>query len=87
MPGWDELEEPVPADNRDVQQSRDDLSKLVLRVFTSEDGAKLLEWLEQTYVDVPVAVPGNDPSYAFYADGQRSVVRDIKARIQIARKL
>jgi hypothetical protein len=87
MPGWDELEEPVPADNRDVQQGRDDLSKLVLRVFTSEDGAKLLEWLEQTYVDVPVAVPGNDPSYAFYADGQRSVVRDIKARIQIARKL
>lgn len=87
MPGWDELEEPAPADSRDLQQSRDDLSKLVMRVFTSEDGAKLLEWLEQTYVDVPVAVPGNDPSYAFYADGQRSVVRDIKARIQIARKL
>jgi hypothetical protein len=87
MPGWDELEDPVPSDARDVQQGRDDLNKLVLRVFTSEDGAKLLEWLEQAYVDVPVAVPGADSSYAYYADGQRFVVRDIKARISIARKL
>ena len=87
MPGWDELEDPVPSDARDVQQGRADLNKLVLRVFTSEDGAKLLEWLEQTYVDVPVAVPGADSSYAYYADGQRFVIRDIKARIQLARKL
>jgi len=87
MPGWDELDDPVTPDIRDAQQGRDDLNKLVLRVFTSEDGAKLLEWLEQAYVDVPVAVPGTDPSYAYYADGQRSVIRDFKARIQLARKL
>lgn len=87
MPGWDELEAPIGQDVRDAQQGRDDLNRLVMRVFTSEDGAKLLEWLVQAYVDVPVAVPGADPSHAFYAEGQRSVVRDIKARIQLARKL
>jgi hypothetical protein len=87
MPGWDELEALMGQDVRDAQQGRDDLNRLVMRVFTSEDGAKLLEWLEQTYVDVPVAVPGADPSHAFYAEGQRSVVRDIKARISLARKL
>lgn len=87
MPGWDELEAPVGQDLRDAQQVRDDLNRLVLRVFTAEDGVKLLEWLEQAYVDVPVAVPGADPSYAFFAEGQRSVVRDIKARISQARKL
>lgn len=87
MPGWDELEAPIGQDVRDAQQGRDDLNRLVLRVFTSEDGAKLLEWLVQAYVDVPVAVPGADPSHAFYAEGQRSVVRDIKARISLARKL
>lgn len=87
MPGWDELEAPIGQDVRDAQQGRDDLNRLVMRVFTSEDGAKLLEWLVQAYVDVPVAVPGADPSHAFYAEGQRSVVRDIKARISLARKL
>lgn len=87
MPGWDELEAPIGQDVRDAQQGRDDLNRLVLRVFTSEDGAKLLDWLVQAYVDVPVAVPGADPSHAFYAEGQRSVVRDIKARISLARKL
>lgn len=87
MPGWDELEAPIGQDVRDAQQGRDDLNRLVLRVFASEDGAKLLDWLVQAYVDVPVAVPGADPSHAFYAEGQRSVVRDIKARISLARKL
>lgn len=87
MSGWDELEALMGQDVRDAQQGRDDLNRLVMRVFTSEDGTKLLEWLEQTYVDVPVAVPGADPSHAFYAEGQRSVVRDIKARISLARKL
>jgi hypothetical protein len=87
MPGWDELDDPVTPDIRDAQQGRDDLNKLVLRVFTSEDGAKLLSWLKQMYVDVPIAVPGADPSHAFFAEGQRSVVRDIEARINQARKL
>jgi hypothetical protein len=39
------------------------------------------------YVEVPIAVPGTDPSYAFYAEGQRNVVRDLLARINQARNL
>ncbi len=46
-----------------------------------------MKWLDQMYVDVPVAVPGNDPSYAFFAEGQRTVIRDLKARILQARNL
>lgn len=87
MAGWDELEAVDGQDVRDAQQVRDDHNRLVMRVFTTEDGAKLLDWLSQVYVDVPVAVPGTDPSHAFYAEGQRSVVMDIKARISLARKL
>lgn len=86
---WDELEAigRDPEDVRDVKQARDDLARLTLRVFASDDGQKLLEWLKTVYVDVPIAVPGADPSHAFYAEGQRSVVRDIEARINQARKL
>jgi len=83
---WDDLET-QDNDIRDNSQARDDLDRLILRVFTSEDGANLLDWLRQAYVDVPVAAPGTDPSFAYFAEGQRNVVRDVIARIQRARKL
>jgi hypothetical protein len=87
MAGWEDLESlPLP-DIREANQQRDDIARLCLRVFSTEDGSKLLEWLQAMYVDVPVAVPGADPSHAFFAEGQRNVVRDLKARIQQARKL
>lgn len=85
---WDELEAiGQPSDVREVQQQRDDLSRLTLRVFGSEDGQKLLDWMRDMYVNVPIAVPGTDPSHAFFAEGQRTVVRDIMARLNQARKL
>lgn len=83
---WDELDA-ILSDVRPVDQQREDLARLCLRVFGTEDGQKLLQWLRQMYVDVPVAVPGTDPSHAFFAEGQRTVVRDIEARIQQARNL
>jgi hypothetical protein len=83
---WDELDA-ITADIRPVEQKREDIAKLCLRVFTSEDGQKLLQILRGMYVEVPVAVPGTDPSHAYFAEGQRTVVRDIEARIQQARNL
>ena len=85
---WDELDAiGQNTDIRDVEQKRDDLSRLMLRVFGSEDGQKLLSWMRDMYVNVPIAVPGTDPSHAFFAEGQRNVIRDIEARINQARKL
>lgn len=87
MSGWDDLEDPVSPDIREVTQQRDDLARLCLRVFSDEDGKKLLKWMADTYVNVPIAVPGTDPSHAFFAEGCRNVVRDIMARINQARNL
>jgi hypothetical protein len=85
---WDELDAiGQNSDIRDVDQKREDLARLTLRVFSSEDGQKLLQWLKDMYVNVPIAVPGTDPSHAFFAEGQRTVVRDIEVRINTARKL
>jgi len=85
---WEDLEKADYAEDiREVKQQREDLARLTLRVFANEDGQKLLDWLRQMYVDVPVAVPGADPSHAFFAEGQRTVVREIIARIQQARNL
>lgn len=82
---WEDLEA-QQLDVRDPSQAREDLDRLMLRVFATEDGDKLLGWMRQVYVDVPVAAPGTDPSFAWFAEGQRNVVRDIIARIQRARK-
>lgn len=85
---WDELDAiGKPGDIREATQQRDDLARLNLRVFGTEDGQKLLQWLRDVYVNVPIAVPGTDPSHAFFAEGQRTVVREIEARINQARKL
>jgi hypothetical protein len=85
---WDELEAiGKPGDIREVNQQREDLARLTLRVFGTEDGQKLLQWLRDVYVNVPIAVPGTDSSHAYFAEGQRTVVRDIEARITQARKL
>jgi hypothetical protein len=85
---WDEINAiGETADIREVEQKREDLAKLTLRVFSTEDGQKLLQWLRDMYVNVPIAVPGTDPSHAFFAEGQRTVVRDIEVRINTARKL
>lgn len=88
MSGWDDLDAiGQTPDIREVTQARDDLARLMLRVYSSEDGAKLLQWMRDVYVNVPVAVPGSDPSHAYFAEGQRTVVRDIDARLIQARKL
>lgn len=85
---WDDLDQAdTTEDIREVKQQREDLARLCLRVFGNEDGQKLLEWLRQMYVDMPVAVPGIDPSHAFFNEGQRTVVRDLIARINQARSL
>lgn len=84
--GWEGLQE-VLLDVRDSQQAVEDLNKLCLRVLGTEDGVKLMGWLRSSVLEQPVAVPGSDPSFAFYREGQNSIVRDLEARITKARKM
>lgn len=84
--GWEDLEA-VQTDIREVTTKADDLNKLCLRVFGDEDGQKLMQWLNDAYLNQPVAVPGSDPSFAFYREGQNAVIRDLIARITKARNL
>ena len=84
--GWEDLEA-VQLDIREASTKADDLNKLCLRLLGSEDGQKLVQWLTEAYLNQPVAVPGSDPSYAFYREGQNSVIRDLQARLIKARNL
>ena len=87
MAGWEDLEQALPLDIRDVDQKRDDTDRLCLRVLGGEDGEQLMKWLREAVVEQPVALPGSDPSYAYYREGQNSIVKDLEARLIRARKL
>ena len=84
--GWAGLQEQM-TDIRSAEQAVDDLNKLCLRVLASEDGEKLMKWLRATLLEQPVAVPGSDSSYAYYREGQNSVIRDLESRILKARNM
>lgn len=84
--GWEDLET-TQSDIREATTKTDDLNKLCLRVLGSEDGQKFMQWLADNYLDQPVAVPGSDASYAYYREGQNSVVRDLVMRLIKARSL
>jgi hypothetical protein len=65
LDGWEGLES-QQTDIRDVEQAREDLSKLCHRVLASnEDGKKLMEWLRQTILEHPVAVPAVNSNFFF----------------------
>ena len=87
MAGWEDLEQALPLDIRDVKEKRNDIDRLCLRVLKSKDGKEFIEWLRETILEQPVALPGSDSSYAFYREGQNSIIRDLEARIIRARKL
>jgi len=87
MAGWEDLQEALPLERGDVNQKRDDLDRLCLRVLGGEDGQQLMKWLREAVVEQPVALPGSDPSYEYYREGQNSIVKDLEARLIRARKL
>ena len=84
--GWAGLQE-ISLDIRDSQQAVEDLNKLCLRVLATEDGEKLMKWLRASLLEQPVAVPGSDPSFSYFREGQNSIVRDLESRIRKARNM
>ena len=84
MAGWDDLDamqaefEPKPAN---------DIDKLCLRVFGTDEGQKLLEWLRNQTIEQPCWGPGADASTGYFLEGRCSLVTEIESRIKRARNL
>ena len=85
--GWDSLRTVEPQTRKTQQDNQDDIDRLYLRVFGSEDGQKLHEHLRSLTIEQPTWYPGENASHGFAREGQNSLVREIERRIQRARKL
>ncbi len=85
--GWEGLRSVEPQERLTQQDNQDDIDRLYLRVFGSDDGQKLHEHLRSLTIEQPTWYPGEDASHGFAREGQNSLVREIERRMQRARSL
>tara|TARA_R100000231_G_scaffold25866_2_gene23453 strand:- start:1590 stop:1859 length:270 start_codon:yes stop_codon:yes gene_type:complete len=85
--GWDGLRTVEPEIRQSNEEQRDDVDRLYLRVFGSDDGQKLLTHLRSLTIEQPTWYPGEDASHGFAREGQNSLVREIERRMMRARNL
>ena len=80
--GWEGLRSP---EIKQMGASDNEVDLLVTRVFSTDDGVKLLAWLRATTIEQPTWFPGEDPSHGYAREGQNSLVRELERRIKRAR--
>ena len=80
--GWEGLRSPEI-----IQKGASDneIDLMVTRVFSTDDGVKLLAWLRATTIEQPTWFPGEDPSHGYAREGQNSLVRELERRLKRAR--
>jgi hypothetical protein len=85
--GWEGLRTVEPQMRLTQQDNQDDIDRLYLRVFGSEDGQELLTHLRSLTIEQPTWYPGESASHGYAREGQNSLVREIERRMQRARQL
>jgi hypothetical protein len=85
--GWDGLQVADRTIAEKQQVDKDDIDRLYLRVFGSDDGQKLLTHLRSLTIEQPTWYPGEDASHGYAREGQNSLVREIERRMKRARSL
>jgi hypothetical protein len=80
--GWEGLREAEP---KKQASDENELDLLITRVFSTEDGVKLLEWMRSITIEQPTWYPGEDASHGYAREGQNSLVRELERRIKRAR--
>lgn len=82
MSGWSDLEyQPVVSQPSDASET----DKLCLRVFSTEEGQKLLKWLREQTIEQHCWLPGAEASYGYFHEGRCNLVKEIETRVQRAR--
>lgn len=82
-------EEPDKTQIEAARQKEYELDVLFLTTFSTASGKKVLEWLTSHTLDTPTWWPDADYNKAvangFFREGQNSLMRQVKAKIQRAK--
>ena len=76
--GWEGIDDPQMV----FKNEPSEIDKAYMRVFTSEEGQKVLDHLRSITIDQPAWTPGTEPSYGYSREGQNSIVREIIQRMR-----
>ncbi len=76
--GWEGIDDPFVV----FKNEPSEIDKTYMRVFSSEEGQKVLEHLKSITIDQPAWTPGAEPSFGYSREGQNSIVREIIQRMR-----
>ena len=80
--GWDEINANADKDNKKLHDKQLDLDRLYKKTFRTPEGQKVLEHLESITLEQPCWIPGQNHSLGYAREGQNSIVREIKKRLE-----
>jgi hypothetical protein len=85
-PGWEgvEVEPPMAPAYLETEQAETD--KAISRLFSTEDGQKVMKHLKRAYIDQPCWAPGYATDYGFFREGQNTLIRELMSRIDRAKE-
>jgi hypothetical protein len=80
----EDIDEQAKEATEAMQAQENELNKLHVRVFNTEDGKKLLDYYRTNTTDLPTFLPNlgfeNGAAMGFHRDGQNSIIREITIR-------
>jgi len=63
--------------NYELNEKQDNLTHFARKVFSTDDGKRLLEELRKEFICAPVAPPGCAKWYPYYREGQNDIIRQL----------
>jgi len=75
LKGWDAIDSIKEEHEKKLSENTNKLSQLICNVFNTSSGKELLEFLVDQFLYKTVASPQDAASYAYFREGQNSLVR------------
>tara|TARA_B100001094_G_scaffold291443_1_gene309869 strand:- start:33 stop:317 length:285 start_codon:yes stop_codon:yes gene_type:complete len=84
--GWDGVnaESPLPVRYNESEQA--EIDRTLARVFETEDGQKIMQWLVESYLLKPCWTAGYDQSFGHHREGQNTLIRELQTRANRAKE-
>tara|TARA_R110002050_G_scaffold235623_1_gene371522 strand:- start:159 stop:449 length:291 start_codon:yes stop_codon:yes gene_type:complete len=83
-PGWDGVNADSPLPQIESETFQGELDRSIRRIYESDDGKKLFDWLVGSYLQQPSWAPGYTTDFGFYREGQNTLIRELLMRSERA---
>lgn len=83
MNDWDikpDLQQVAESQKKQYEENMD-----FYKAFGTQSGKKVLEWLTKNTLDSPTWWPSQSEKFGYFREGQNSLVRQLKSKIQQAK--